>query len=84
MFNDPKFFNIYVEKIPTRMKRQFVFYVLPYWEHLKISHLLDPMHILKNISSFLQRHVSPKKLKHWVLGDIFFLQILYNNISHKS
>ena len=43
------------------MKRTFVFYELPYWEHLKISHLLDPMHIFKNVSSSLWRHKSSKE-----------------------
>ena len=57
------------------------FYELPYWEHLKIAHLLDPMHIFKNVSSSLWRHISSKesdtlvverdlissktKMKHW-------------------
>jgi hypothetical protein len=30
MFNDPKFFDTYVEKIPIGMKRKYVFYELPY------------------------------------------------------
>ena len=61
MFNDPEFFNTYVEKFPTGMKRKFVFYELPYWEHLKIIHLLDPIHIVKNVSSYLWRHISLKE-----------------------
>jgi hypothetical protein len=43
------------------MKRKSIFYELPYWEHLKISHLLDPMHIFKNVSSSLWRHISSKE-----------------------
>jgi hypothetical protein len=58
MFNDPKFCDTYVEKMPISMKKKFVFYELPYWEHLKISHLLYPMHIFKNVSSSLWRHIS--------------------------
>ena len=60
-FDDPQFFDTYVEKIPIGMKRKSIFYEIPYWEHLKIVHLLDPMHILKNVSSSLWRHISLKK-----------------------
>jgi hypothetical protein len=38
-----------------------IFYELLYWEHLKISHLLDPMHIITNVSSSLWRHISSKE-----------------------
>ena len=61
MFDEPYFFHTYVEKFPIRMKRKSVFYDLPYWEHLKIAHLLDPMHIFKNVSSSLWRHISSKQ-----------------------
>ena len=61
LFDDPKFFETYDEKIPIGMKRKSIFYELPYWEHHKIVHLLDPMHILKNVSSYLWRHISLKK-----------------------
>ena len=61
MLDDPKFFDIYVEKFPIGMKRKSIFYNLPYWEHLKITHLLDPMHIFKNVSSSLWRQISSKK-----------------------
>jgi hypothetical protein len=49
MFNDPEFFDTYVEKMHIGMKMKYVFYELPYWENLKIGHLLDPMHIFKNV-----------------------------------
>ena len=58
MFDDLNFFDIYVEKMSTGMKRKYVFYELLYWEHLKIDHLLDPMNILKNVSSSLWRQIS--------------------------
>ena len=61
MFDDPKFFDTYVEKIPIGMKRKYIFYELPYWEHLKIGYLLYPMHILKNVSSYLWRKLSWNK-----------------------
>ena len=62
MFDDPEFFDTYVEKFPIGMKRKYIFYNLPYWEHLKITHLLYPMHILKNVSYSLWRHISLKQL----------------------
>ena len=58
MFDDPEFFDTYAEKIPIGMKRKSVFYELPFWKHLKISHLPDPIHILKNVLSSLWRHIS--------------------------
>ena len=61
MFDDPEFFDTHVEKFSIGMKRKSIFYDLPYWEHLKIAHLLDPMHIFKNVSSSLWTHISSKK-----------------------
>ena len=61
MFNDPKFFDTYVEKFPIGMKIKSILYNLPCWEHLNITHLLDPMHIFKNVSSSLWRHISSKQ-----------------------
>ena len=43
------------------MKRKYIFYNIPYWENLKITQLLDPMHIFKNVSSSLWRHISLKQ-----------------------
>ena len=64
LFDDPEFFDTYVEKMPTGKKRKSIFYEVPYWEHIKSVHLLDPMHILKNVSSSLWRHISTKKMTH--------------------
>ena len=61
MFYDLEFFDTYVGKFPIGMKRKCIFYNLPYQEHLKITHLLDPMHIFKNVSSSLWRHISSKQ-----------------------
>jgi hypothetical protein len=58
MFNDPEFFDTYVEKIPIGMEMKYLFYDLPYWENIKITHLLGPMHILKNVSYSSWRHIS--------------------------
>lgn len=43
------------------MKRKSIFYDLPYWEHFNIAHLLDPVHIVKIVSSSLWRHISSKQ-----------------------
>ena len=72
MFNDPEFFDTYVEKFPIRMKRKSIFYNLPYWEHLKVTHLLDPMHIFKNFSYSLCRTYHRSKVTLWMLGKILF------------
>ena len=61
MFDDLEFFDTYVEKFPIGMKRKYMFYNLPFWEHLKITHLLYPMHIFKSVSSSLWRHISSKQ-----------------------
>ena len=66
MFDDPEFFDTCVEKFPIGMKRKYIFYNLPYWENLKITHLLDPMQIKKNVSTSLCRHISSKKVTHWL------------------
>jgi hypothetical protein len=49
MFDDIELFDTYVEKFPIGMKRISVFYEIPYWEDLKIAHLIDSMHIFKNV-----------------------------------
>ena len=67
MFDDLEFFDTYNEKFSIGMKRKYIFYNLPYWEHLKITHLLDPMHIFKNVSSYLWRHISPKQSDTFVV-----------------
>ena len=64
MFDDPDFFDTYVEKLPIGMKRKSIFYNLPYWEHLNITHLLYPIHIFKKNSSSLWTHMSLKKVTH--------------------
>ena len=61
MLDDIEFFDTYVEKCPIGMKRKSIFYNLPYWEHLKINHLLDLMHTFSNVSYYLWRHISSKK-----------------------
>ena len=61
MFDDLDFFDTYVNKFPIGMKRKYIFYDLPYWEHLNIAHLLYPMHIFKNVSYYLWRYISSKQ-----------------------
>ena len=66
MFNDPEFFDTYVDKFTIGMKIKSIFYELPYWEHLKISHLLDPMHILKMFHLLYGGTYHQKKVTHWL------------------
>ena len=42
------------------MKSKSIFYEIPYWKDLLISHLLDPMHIFKNVLDSIFRHKSYK------------------------
>ena len=80
LFDDPNFFDTYDEKMPIGMKRKSIFYELLYWEHLRIAHLLDPMHIFKNVSSSLWGHISSKKMTQSLSREILFLRILKRNI----
>eukprot|EP00249_Psilotum_nudum_P022031 c28346_g1_i1 orf=3-254(-) len=40
---------------------QSIFYTLEYWATLKITHLLDPMHIFKNVGEQLWSHLVGEK-----------------------
>ena len=40
------------------MKRLNAFYGLPYWEDLLINHLLDPMHVFKNVGVAIWKHLT--------------------------
>ena len=61
MFDDPEFFDTHDEKMIEGMNKKLIFYELPYWDHLNISHLQHPMHIFKNVSRSLWRHISSKR-----------------------
>lgn len=61
MFDDPESFDTCVEKFPIGKKRKSIFYNLTYWEHLNITHLLDLIHIFKNVSYSLWRNISSKQ-----------------------
>ena len=56
-----------------------IFYYLSYWKHVKISHLLDPMHILKNVSSSLWRNISSKQTHNLDVRRY----IIYSNTKNK-
>ena len=43
------------------MKRKSIFYELPYWKDLLIAHLLDHMHIFKNVPDSIFQHISGKE-----------------------
>ena len=46
---------------PPGMKRLSIFHQLPYWNDLLINHLLDPMHIFKNIAEVLWKTITGAK-----------------------
>ena len=73
-------FYTYVEKFPIGMKRKSIFYDLPYWQHIKVTHLLDPMHIFKMFHLLYGGIYKRKKVTHWLLGKILLLQKLKRNI----
>ena len=43
------------------MKMKSIFYELPYWKDLLIAHLLDPMHIFKNVPNSIFQHILGKE-----------------------
>ena len=43
------------------MKRLSIFHQLPYWGDLLINHLLDPMHIFKNVADILWKTMTGNK-----------------------
>ena len=48
------------KKIPG-MKALNCFHTLPYWHNLLINHLLDPMHIFKNVACLIWEHITGKR-----------------------
>lgn len=43
------------------MNRLSIFYKLEYWKNLLVTHLLDHMHIVKNVASFVYRYTTSKE-----------------------
>ncbi|MCO5563467.1 hypothetical protein L7F22_017109 [Adiantum nelumboides] len=58
------------EGLPPGMKRFSILYELPYWTSLRINHLLDPMHIFKNVGSLLWDHITGRKDSHGARTDL--------------
>lgn len=58
------------EGFPPGMKRFSILYELPYWTSLRINHLLDPMHIFKNVGSLLWDHITGRKDSHGARADL--------------
>lgn len=48
---------------PPGMKRLSIFYKLEYYENLPIAHLLDTMHIGKNVAECLWKHLNGTNLE---------------------
>ena len=47
--------------LPKGMSRYSILLTLPYWTNLKIQHLLDPMHVFKNVGQAIWDHIIGKK-----------------------
>ena len=60
----------YPEGLPDGMKMFSNLFELPYWTSLLINHLLDPMHIFKNVGSLLWDHTSGAKDTHGARADL--------------
>lgn len=60
----------YHEGLPDGMKRFSIRFELPYWTSLLINHLLDPMHIFKNVGSLMWDHISGAKDTHGAREDL--------------
>ena len=46
---------------PKGMSRHSILLTLPYWAQLKVQHLLDPMHVFKNVGQAIWDHITGKK-----------------------
>lgn len=55
------------------MKRLSIFHSLPYWEKLIINHLLDPMHIFKNVGETIWKTITGKNESKGQRDDLQFL-----------
>ena len=55
---------------PPRMTRYSIFFHLPYWTRLKINHLLDPMHIFKNVAQQIWDHITSARDNLGVREDL--------------
>ena len=62
------------KKIP-RMKALNCFHTLPYWHHLLINHLLDPMHIFKNVACVIWEHITYRRDTHRQHRDLEVMHI---------
>ncbi|KAI5083546.1 hypothetical protein GOP47_0003289 [Adiantum capillus-veneris] len=61
---------------PKGMSRYSIFLRLPYWKDLKIQHLLDSMHIIKNVAQTPWDHIIGKKDSLGVREDLRLLKRL--------
>lgn len=54
-----------VNRFRSGINRLSIFHELPYWRELKITHLLDPMHIEGNVGRSLIRHMYGDGHANW-------------------
>ena len=45
----------------SSMNKLSIFYTLEYWKELLVTHLMDPMHIVKNVASSLYLYTTNKE-----------------------
>lgn len=65
--------SIRIRKVPG-MKCLNCFHVLPYWHTLLITHLLDPMHIFKNVATIVWEHIMGKRDNFGARKDLETMQ----------
>ena len=68
----------YPDSLPLRMKHLSIFHTLPYWDDLLINHLLDPMHIFKNIGEMLWKTITGAKDNKGQRDDLQAMQRMPN------
>ena len=56
--------------VPPGMKWLSIFHKLPYWGDLLINHLLDPMHIFKNVAQQIWDHITSARDNLGVREDL--------------
>ena len=61
-----------------RMKCLNCFHELPYWHKLLVTHLLDPMHIFKNVIKILWEHIMGKRDSLGARKDLETMQSMSN------
>ncbi|KAK9943177.1 hypothetical protein M0R45_008795 [Rubus argutus] len=72
-------------KLTIRWKKKSIFFELPYWQHLLLSHNLDMMHIEKNIFHLVQEVLigGPVHLR-WMFPFERYVSVLNHYVKNRS